>query len=356
MADQQQYFSLITDIGRFKIAQAAANKQQLKITHFAIGDGNGKTIDPVPGQKQLVHEVWRSQIEAVQVDPKNPAAVLVGAVIPRDVGGWWMREFGLFDADGDMIAVVKPAPSYKATVAEGQNEDIAYEFQLIIGENAQIVAVIDPSILYATRDYVNKRSIPPSQLSSLPWLPVISMETAVPPANADSGDVWLIPANAGGDWAGKSGQLAFADGKGGWLYGKPRDGHGIGLPDGRLFIRSSGAYQEFKSPDLSPYTKKTDLGSLNSGWAKMANGLIICWGLSRRIGGGDQRVALPITMPHAILCVVGSDVGAGCFPCGFYQDGNSAIRVYYPWHILSNDGHIYANNNTIDQYYIVIGW
>ncbi|KAA6404504.1 phage tail protein [Candidatus Tokpelaia sp.] len=279
MADKQQYFSILTDIGRFKIAKAAADKGEVKITHFAIGDGGGQETSPTPGQKALVHEVWRTQVESVNIDEKNPAAVIVSALIPRDVGGWWIREFGIFDEVGDMLAVVKPAPNYKATIAEGQNEDIIYQFQLIIGENANIVVVIDPSSQYLTREaadkvypsreevktgYVSKDDfaavgkgwVKHSELNAAingvkvmnqPWLAVLALDLQAPPASPHLGDVYLVAAGGTGAWAGKDGQIAEWRGDTDkWRFTQPLNGHGIGLPNGDVYVRFNGSYQPFK--------------------------------------------------------------------------------------------------------------
>lgn len=243
MADNKKYFTLLTDKGRFKIAAAAADNGEVKITHLAIGDGGGQETNPVPSQTELLNEVWRTPVEAVETDPKNLAAVLVSAIIPHDTGGWWMREFGIFDVDNDLLAVVKPVPAYKAVGADGQLEDIYYQFQLVIGEQAQVVVIVDPSVLWATRDYVNTRRIGAWQLANTPWLPVIAMDVQTPPASPRLGDTYLVPTGAKGDWKDKAGQLAqWLANK--WLFIEPHDGHGFGLPDGRIFIRINGVYVE----------------------------------------------------------------------------------------------------------------
>ena len=241
MTDNQRYFTLLTDTGKFKIAKAAADKGEVKFSHFAIGDGGGQEVNPTPNQTALVHEVWRAQLDSVEIDPKNPAAIIINAIIPHNVGGWWMREFGLFDIDGDMLAVVKPAPYYKATSAEGQLEDVYYEFQLVIGEQAQVVVLVDPSILWATREYVETRRIPAWQLMNTPWLPVKALDITTPPTSNNQGDTYVIPAASKGAWKDKTGQLAEWNGKA-WNFIQTRDGHGIGLPDGSIYIKINGVY------------------------------------------------------------------------------------------------------------------
>ncbi|MCJ7996053.1 phage tail protein [Rhizobium cremeum] len=244
----QSYFSLVTTAGKIKLAESAAGGSAVVITHFAVGDGNGAETNPTAASTALVHEVWRTAVESVETDPDNPAAVLVTAIIPTNSGGWWMREFGIFADDGTMIAVAKPVSQYKPTAQEGQLEDIRYEFQIIIGENANVTLLVDPSLIFATREWVSTRKIPMAQMMRLPWLPVVSMTVTAPPAAPAQGDTYLVPAGATGVWAGNVGSIAEWTGSA-WSYVAPPNGHGIGLPDGRLFERVGGAYVEKVAKD-----------------------------------------------------------------------------------------------------------
>lgn len=245
----QAYFSLVTTTGKIKLAESAAGGDPLVITHFAIGDGNGAETNPTAASTALVREVWRTPVESVVTDPDNPSAILVTAIIPTNAGGWWMREFGIFDQAGSMIAVAKPVSQYKPTALEGQLEDIRYEFQIIIGENANVTLLVDPSVLLATRAWVEARKIPMSQLMRLPWLPVISMTLSSPPGSPATGDTYLVPSNATGAWAANIGKIAEWSGSA-WSYVTPPDGHGISLPDGRVFERVDGNYVEKLALDV----------------------------------------------------------------------------------------------------------
>ncbi|HBF30847.1 phage tail protein [Rhizobium sp.] len=239
----QAYFSLVTHAGRIKLAASAAGGDPVTITHFAVGDGNGADTNPTTNSTALVHEVWRTQVESVATDPDNPSAILVTAIIPTNAGGWWMREFGIFDKSGTMIAVARPVSQYKPTALEGQLEDIRYEFQIVIGEAANVTLLVDPSLIFATRDWVQTRKIAMAQMNRLPWLPVISMSLTAPPTEPPQGGAWLVPSNASGPWAGKGGMIAEWIGKE-WFYSTPADGHGVSLPDGRVFQRIVGQYAE----------------------------------------------------------------------------------------------------------------
>ncbi|MBB4954409.1 hypothetical protein H4S14_004174 [Agrobacterium vitis] len=245
----QAYFSLVTHAGRIKLAQSAAGGDPVTITHFAVGDGNGADTNPTANSTALVREVWRTQVESVATDPDNPSAILVTAIIPTNAGGWWMREFGIFDKSGTMIAVARPVSQYKPTALEGQLEDIRYEFQIIIGEAANVTLLVDPSLIFATRDWVQTRKIPMAQMNRLPWLPVVSMTLTAPPANVVQGEAYLVPSNASGLWAGKGGMIAEWVGTA-WFYSTPTDGHGVSLPDGRVFMRIAGQYVELLASEI----------------------------------------------------------------------------------------------------------
>ena len=245
----QNYFSIVTNIGRNKLALSAAGGAAVTITHFAVGDGNGAEVNPTAASTALVREVWRTPVESVVIDPLNPSAVLVTSIIPTAVGGWWMREFGIFDVDGDMVAVAKPVSQYKPTALEGQLEDIRYEFQIIIGETANVTMLVDPSVLLASRAWVESRKVPVVQLSLTPWVPVKSMTITAPPANPAAWDTYIIPAGATGAWTGHAQKLAEWNGQA-WNIVTPPDGHGISLPDGRIFERVGGSYVEKPALDV----------------------------------------------------------------------------------------------------------
>lgn len=261
----QSYFSLVTTAGKIKLAQSAAGGSPVVITHFAVGDGNGAETNPTAASAALVHEVWRTPVESVTTDPDNPAAILVTAIIPTNAGGWWMREFGIFANDGTMVAVARPVSQYKPTALEGQLEDIRYEFQIIIGENANVTLLVDPSLVFATRAWIENRKVPMGQLMRLPWFPILSMTLSSAPGNPAIGDTYLIPSNASGVWATNIGKIGEWNGAG-WNYISPPDGHGISLPDGRVFERVGGAYVEKLALDVQSgrWTFAAAAGSVNA--------------------------------------------------------------------------------------------
>ncbi len=150
-----KYFALLTDVGAAKLANMAALGEQLAITHMAVGDGGGNA--PTPNQKQttLVNEVRRAALNSLMVDADNTSQIIAEQIIPETAGGWWIREIGLFDADGNLIAVANCPDTYKATTDEGSGRTQVIRMVLVVSSTDAITLKIDPSVVLATRQYVD---------------------------------------------------------------------------------------------------------------------------------------------------------------------------------------------------------
>lgn len=146
---------LITTLGQAKIAAAFAGGTQIDATHIAIGDGNGNAVTPAVSQLALVREVHRANVSSIIVNPDDPTQVIFEAVIVASVGGWTARELGLFDSDGDMIAVANIGSVYKPTVAEGSAREMVVRIYAQVDQVSAINLVVDPSFYVATRSWVN---------------------------------------------------------------------------------------------------------------------------------------------------------------------------------------------------------
>ena len=153
------YFAILTEVGEAKLANAIALGQTLKLKSLAVGDGNGNLPMPVRTQKALVHEVRRAGLNQLTIDPANTSQIIVEQVLPEDVGGWWIREIGIFDEAGDLCAVANCPPSYKPLMAEGSGRTQVVRIVLIVASTAAIELKIDPSIILATRKYVDDQDI-----------------------------------------------------------------------------------------------------------------------------------------------------------------------------------------------------
>ncbi|MEH3260114.1 phage tail protein [Enterobacter roggenkampii] len=150
-----KYFALLTNIGAAKLANATALGAQVEITQMAVGDGNGALPTPNPAQTALTHELRRAQLNMLTIDPINTNQIIAEQVIPEDVGGWWIREIGLFDKDGDMIAVANCAETYKPQLQEGSGRVQVIRVILIVSSTEAVTLKIDPSVVLATRKYVD---------------------------------------------------------------------------------------------------------------------------------------------------------------------------------------------------------
>lgn len=149
------YFVLLTAAGAAKLANATATATTLKVTHMAVGDGGGNVPTPDPTRTTLINEKRRAPLNTLTIDPANVSQIIAEQVIPEDVGGWWIRELGLFDDSGALVAYANCAPTYKPMLAEGSGRTQTVRVVLAVSNTASVELLIDPSIVLATRDYVD---------------------------------------------------------------------------------------------------------------------------------------------------------------------------------------------------------
>ncbi|EPA7874555.1 phage tail protein [Citrobacter freundii] len=152
-----KYLALLTNIGAVKLAKATALGTKVEITQLAVGDGNGVLPTPNPAQTALVHELRRAPLNMLTVDPANASQIIAEQVIPEDVGGWWIREIGLFDKDGDMVAIANCAETYKPQLQEGSGRVQVIRVILIVSCTEAVTLKIDPAVVLATRQYVDSQ-------------------------------------------------------------------------------------------------------------------------------------------------------------------------------------------------------
>lgn len=152
-----KFYTLLTDIGAAKLASAAALGIPLKITKMAVGDGGGALPTPSAQQTALVAEKRRAALNMLYIDPQNSSQIIAEQVIPETEGGWWIREVGLFDETGALIAVGNCPESYKPQLAEGSGRTQTVRMVLITSSTDNITLKIDPSVVLATRKYVDDK-------------------------------------------------------------------------------------------------------------------------------------------------------------------------------------------------------
>lgn len=153
----QKYKAVLTKIGAAKIAAATAGGTKINLTHMAVGDGGGSLPTPDPAQTKLIAEKHRAALNKVIVDPKKKNYLVAELVIPPEVGGFWMRELGLYDDTGALIAVSNMAESYKPLLSEGSGRAQTLRMVVIVSDMDTVSLLIDSSTVLATQEYVDDK-------------------------------------------------------------------------------------------------------------------------------------------------------------------------------------------------------
>ena len=142
-SEEQIFYSVVTDIGIEKINEALQTGRKIDLKYIAIGDSNGAYYEPTVTRTELVNELYRADISAVD-------ELTARARIPFDVGGFYIREAGIFDSDNNLILVSKQPETYKPREEQAGFKDIWMKIQLTgINPNALILK-IDPNIQLCT--------------------------------------------------------------------------------------------------------------------------------------------------------------------------------------------------------------
>lgn len=149
-----EYKTVITTLGAAKMAAALANGSTLNLSAMAVGDGNGNPVTPSPAQTTLVREVFRAPLNNLSVGTNNPNWVIAELIIPGATGGWTVREVGVFDDEGTLIAVGNFAATYKPIPEEGSVRDLVIRFIFAVEQPEVIQLLIDPAVVLASRQWV----------------------------------------------------------------------------------------------------------------------------------------------------------------------------------------------------------
>jgi len=150
-----KYFALLTNQGAAKLANAAALGTKVNIASMGVGDGGGTLPTPDAAQTKLIGEKRRAQLNSLTVDAANSSQIIAEQIIPESEGGFWIREIGLYDADGVLIAVANCPETYKPQLAEGSGRTQTVRMILIVNSTTAVTLKIDPSVVLATRRYVD---------------------------------------------------------------------------------------------------------------------------------------------------------------------------------------------------------
>ncbi|EHT3869052.1 tail fiber protein [Salmonella enterica] len=153
-----KFKTVITTAGAAKLAAATVpGGKKINLNVMAVGDGGGKLPVPDAGQTQLVNEVWRHTLNKISQDNRYSNYIVAELVIPPEVGGFWMRELGLYDDEGTLIAVANMAESYKPELAEGSGRAQTCRMVIIVSSVESVELSIDSTMVMATQDYVDDR-------------------------------------------------------------------------------------------------------------------------------------------------------------------------------------------------------
>ncbi|HBE9116846.1 TPA: phage tail protein [Citrobacter braakii] len=153
-----KFKTIITTAGAEKLAAATVpGGKKVNITVMAVGDGGGTLPEPNAGQTKLINEVWRHALNKISQDSRNSNYIVAELVIPPEVGGFWMRELGLYDDEGALIAVANMAESYKPKLAEGSGRAQTCRMVIIVSSIASVELSIDATTVMATQEYVDDK-------------------------------------------------------------------------------------------------------------------------------------------------------------------------------------------------------
>lgn len=154
-----KYFAILTNQGAARLANAAALGTKLNLTQMAVGDANGTLPTPDPAQTKLINQKRIAPLNLLTVDPANTSQIIAEQIIPENEGGFWIREIGLYDDDGILIAVANCPETYKPQLQEGSGRTQTIRMILIVSSTSAITLKIDPSVVLATRQYVDDKII-----------------------------------------------------------------------------------------------------------------------------------------------------------------------------------------------------
>lgn len=154
-----QYTAVFTTYGTQQLAKAIANNNPLTVTHFAVGDGNGNAVTVSASQERLVNEKYRATISAVSLDPRNNKQVVFELTIPENVGGFYLREMGVFDAQNKLIAYANCPESFKPTLASGSGKVQVMRMILLVASSNAVTLTVDDSVIFVTRGQLTPKTI-----------------------------------------------------------------------------------------------------------------------------------------------------------------------------------------------------
>ncbi len=147
----EQFYTILTKLGKAKIANASALGTSVNFTKFQVGDSNGSYYNPTEDQAELKHKVWEGNIGSVTIDKDNSNWIVIETVIPADQGGFMIREAGIIDDQGNLIAIGKYPETYKPITSEGSSKDLIIRMILEVSNASSVTLKVDPTVILATK-------------------------------------------------------------------------------------------------------------------------------------------------------------------------------------------------------------
>lgn len=154
-----QYFTVLTDYGTQAFANAIATNQPIQFSSFAVGDGNGQAVTPTADRTALVKETHRANVSAVSLDPRNNKQIIIELTIPEDVGGFYIREMGVFDSTNKLVAYANVPESFKPTLESGSGKVQVLRMILKVSNSQAVTLSINNSVIFVTRQQFTPQKI-----------------------------------------------------------------------------------------------------------------------------------------------------------------------------------------------------
>ncbi|EEV9629808.1 phage tail protein [Escherichia coli] len=282
-----KYFAILTNQGAARLANAAALGTKLNLTQMAVGDANGTLPTPDTAQTKLINQKRIAPLNLLTVDPANTSQIIAEQIIPENEGGFWIREIGLYDDDGILIAVANCPETYKPQLQEGSGRTQTIRMILIVSSTSAITLKIDPAVVLATRQYVDGKIIEVKGYAD------DLMKKHVEAANPHK--QYPLIANALKEMvdAGLAGDVL----------------KNLGL--GEAAKRDVGT-GENQIPDMASFAS-------GDGWMKLPNGKILQYGrgaVTPTLSTQTMRITFSIPFPKKVDCAMLTHSGDGGAPLG----------------------------------------
>ena len=147
----ENFYTILTATGKAKLANSAVLGSKVNFKTLKVGDGKGSYYEPSENQTSLVNQVWSGSIGSISVDENNPNWIVIETLIPATIGGFFIREAGIFDEDDDLIAISKLSETYKPVVSEGSIKDLCIKIILEVSNVESVTLKIDPTVVVASK-------------------------------------------------------------------------------------------------------------------------------------------------------------------------------------------------------------